>query len=245
MLERVLTQLLYLFIIFPFCYFSLKNKSKKAWKIFGVFCVYFIAIQLAVFLPLEYEFFDFVGGDWNWSGKIYSIIISVIFLFLHGRTKLKDYNITFKQNENSLIVSLFLILFLIVFASVLGFGAKPISFDFERFAYQFSMPGLDEELAYRGIMLGLLSQIFVPLTVFKKYKLNLSIFITSILFGLIHSLYIKNDFSVTFNSYYFSITFITGFVQGYISFKSGSVLLPIIGHNLYNTVLQIFKMFIN
>lgn len=243
--ERILTQFLYLLVILPICYFTFKNQSKETHKVFTTFCIYFITIQIALFLPLEFSSLNFLGGSMNWTGKIYSIITSILFLILYRKFSLKEYSITLKQNKNSILKSVSLVIGLILLASLTSINGKSIPFNLEKFSYQLTMPGLEEELAYRGIILGILSQILIPFFKIKQFKINPSILITSILFGLIHSMYIENGFDLTFNSYSFCITFITGYVQGYITILTGSILLPIIGHNIYNTTLQIFKMLIN
>ncbi|WP_158091380.1 CPBP family intramembrane glutamic endopeptidase [Tenacibaculum holothuriorum] len=202
-------------------------------------------MQTVLILPLEFSSLNFIGGKMNWTGKLFSISLSVFFLIFYKKYYLRDYYINFKQNKGSLKTGIVSILLLVIFASLLSLKAKPSSLNLEILSYQLTMPGLDEELAYRGIMLGLLSQILVPHISYKKFKISPSILITSILFGLIHSLYLKDGFKLTFNSYYFCITFLTGFLQGYITHKTGSLLFAILGHNLYNTTIQIFKMFIN
>lgn len=241
MLERILTQLLYLLIIFPICYFSFKNKSKETWRVFLIFCGYFITIQITVFIPIRYSEFNCLGGNFNWTGKTLSLFASILFLIFYRKFSLKDYHITLKQTKNSLQSSFIFIALLILMSLLLGyFKSEAIPFNFERFSYQLTLPGIDEELAYRGIMLGLLLQIFKS----KIFKINIAVLVTALLFGLMHSLFINNDFTLSFNSYIFSITFIAGLAFGYISLKTGSILTPILIHNLYNIILQIFKMFI-
>lgn len=246
MLERILTQLLYLLIIFPVCYFLFKDKSKETWKVFLTFCVYFITIQIVLYFPLRYPSLDFLGGNFNWTGKVFSIIVSLLFLIFYKKFSLKDYNLTFSQKKNTYLISILILIFLFCFAGYLEYGSNGQKLNLEGISYQLTMPGFEEELAYRGIMLGLLSQIFLSeLKIGKYLKINSAILVTSLLFGLMHSLFIKNNFSISINWYAFKLTFFLGLVFAYLAHKTKSILFPVIGHNLYNTTLQIFKMFIN
>lgn len=182
----------------------------------------------------------------NWSGKIYSIIVSLIFLILYKGNKIKDYYLTLSQNKKEKRKVILITFCLFVLVLLLGNKSKPINFNLEKLTYQMTIPGIDEELAYRGIMLSLLSQIFIPyFKLGRIIKVNPAILVTSILFGLIHSLFINNNFELNFNSYSFVVTFLFGYTLGYITILTKSILLPLVIHNTWNTILQIFKMFIN
>lgn len=224
-------------------FFSFKDKSKNSIKIFLIFIAYFIAIQIASYLPFLFNFFN---EKMNWSGKIYSIIVSLIFLILYKGNKIKDYYLTLSQNKKEKRKVILITFCLFVLVLLLGNKSKPINFNLEKLTYQMTIPGIDEELAYRGIMLSLLSQIFIPyFKLGRIIKVNPAILVTSILFGLIHSLFINNNFELNFNSYSFVVTFLFGYTLGYITILTKSILLPLVIHNTWNTILQIFKMFIN
>ncbi len=224
-------------------FFSFKDKSKNNIKIFLIFIAYFIAIQIASYLPFLFNFFN---EKMNWSGKIYSIIVSLIFLILYKGNKIKDYYLTLSQNKKEKRKVILITFCLFVLVLLLGNKSKPINFNLEKLTYQMTIPGIDEELAYRGIMLSLLSQIFIPyFKLGRIIKVNPAILVTSILFGLIHSLFINNNFELNFNSYSFVVTFLFGYTLGYITILTKSILLPLVIHNTWNTILQIFKMFIN
>lgn len=108
------------------------------------------------------------------------------------------------------------------------------------FLFQFTMPGLDEELAYRGIMLGLLSNSLKPRINLGSANLgNPALLITSILFGLSHSIYIDDNWSFYHNWFEFFNVFAIGLFLGWITIKSGNILMSILMHNLINTLPKI------
>ena len=82
MTRIILENILQLIIIFPIIVFSLKNKTTETIKILLAFSLFFILNQVLLYLPIEYEMAK-IGDwntNWNWTGKIYAIIGSILFL---------------------------------------------------------------------------------------------------------------------------------------------------------------------
>lgn len=104
-------------------------------------------------------------------------------------------------------------------------------FNLETLAFQLTVPGIDEEIIFRGILLGLLMS---SLKENIKFLGNPSVLLTGILFGLMHALTLKNDLSINFNSIYFFQTGIAGYIWGWITIKSRSILMAILSHNFSN-----------
>ncbi len=97
------------------------------------------------------------------------------------------------------------------------------------------IPGIWEEVAFRGVMLPMLS---------KKYSSKIAILISSVIFGLVHSfniiitiIYGANPILILFQVIY--ATFL-GISFAYMYVKTGSLLPSIITHYLIDAVGQIF-----
>jgi membrane protease YdiL (CAAX protease family) len=120
---------------------------------------------------------------------------------------------------------------------VIVFIGSPVKFDIENIFFQLTMPGIEEEIAYRGIMLGLLNKILTPkIKIFDKSLGSPAIWITAILFGLSHGLFITDSFKIIFNYFPFLSAIFSGFIWGWITLRSGSILLSVISHNLTNVI---------
>ena len=104
-------------------------------------------------------------------------------------------------------------------------------FDTETLAFQLTVPGIDEEIMFRGILLGLLATSLQDKILFLG---NPSILITAILFGFMHALTLNENFTIDFEPIYFLQTFLAGYIWGWITIKSRSILLAILSHNLSN-----------
>ena len=235
--------ILRLLIISPILFFTIKNKNRDSFNTIIVFILFFLVNELLLY-SYTIESLRFFNQHWNWSGKSLAILGSILFLIFYKKYPVSEYGITFHQKPNSIRFSL-IILSVFIFASILTgfFASEKTSFNLNTLMFQLTMPGFDEELAFRGIMIGLLSQVLVSNWKIKKLNLgNPSILITSILFGLIHGLNLDKSFNLSFNISYFLWTFSIGFALGWVFVKSKSILFPIILHNTLNFVVNLIPM---
>jgi membrane protease YdiL (CAAX protease family) len=100
------------------------------------------------------------------------------------------------------------------------------------------MPSVIEEIVYRGILLTLLSMVFVKNLKIGKMNFGMGVIITSILFGLWHSLNITNDLDITMSWVPFIYTGLIGFVLALVKERTGSLLFPIVIHQMINILPQ-------
>ena len=205
---------------------------------FGIlFAVYIALDDLVTGLPSALPALRLVEGQWNWSGKIYSLLLSVAVL-LALRIKPSAAGVTFKQKN--LKASLIALGLFIIWGLSLGLLFDPPTPSVETLAFQGSMPGLSEELVYRGIGPAILLGVIrgkeqvegIPWTV---------VFITAIMFGVWHGVgYSNAGFSFDVMSALFP--FIGAIAGGWLRFNSGSLLFPILVHGVANVVFQIAPM---
>jgi len=242
--QNIILIILRLLIISPILFFTIKNKNRDSFNTVIVFVLFFFINELLVYSH-TIETLRFFKEYWNWSGKFFAIVGSILFLTFYKKYPITEYGITFHQQPGSIRFSL-IILSVFVFTSVLigFFASEAASFNLETLMFQLTMPGFDEELAFRGIMIGLLSQVLVSNWKIKKLNLgNPSILITSILFGLVHGLQLDKDFNLSFSISYFLWTFSIGFAIGWVFVKSKSIVFPIIIHNTLNFAMNFIPMF--
>lgn len=177
------------------------------------------------------------GADWNWLGKIMSLagmlIVAALPMFGYARAGL-----TLKQNRNSwpaylLFVALSALFFYFAIAGADGRD------DWETIAYQWTMPGLDEEVFYRGVLLLAMNEAFARRISILGAPIGYGGLLTSVLFGLAHGLsYGSGGFD--FDPMTFAMTGGPSLLLLWIREKTGSVLLPIIAHNIANGASALF-----
>ena len=188
-------------------------------------------------MPHLVDSLHIINSNWNWNGKIYGILSGIVIYFIF-RQQFNDNDIfTLKQNKKGLKSALTVASVLISIYILSGiFNVK--EFNLETLLFQISMPGFEEEIMFRGILLGLM---YSALRSTSNASKNPAIIINGILFGLAHSLIFQNG-KVTFNTGAFIGTGMVGFAIAYITIKTRSILIPILTHNLSNFLKNLFSM---
>ncbi|HEY2866984.1 MAG TPA: CPBP family intramembrane glutamic endopeptidase [Pyrinomonadaceae bacterium] len=212
-----------------------KTIHKRIRVVGALLCAAYLAMDdLITGLPNVVKALDFVPGHWNWSGKILSLAFSLIVIFA---LKLSPDAVGLKLKQEHAAVAWAAIAFFIVWGACLGLLFKPGVPDAESLAFQVTMPGLAEEIAYRGIAPALL----LSLTYHKSHIEGIPwavVFVTSAMFGIWHSL------SYTYGTPGFDVIsglfpFIGSILGGWVRFKTKSLLVPIACHSLANLAFHI------
>ena len=198
-----------------------------------LFAIYLAGDDLVTGLPGIINSLDFIPGNWNWSGKVLSIAFSAIVVSL---LRLSPAAIGLRKQEHSKTAWVGLAFF-VVWGVCLGLLFKPGVADAETLAFQATMPGLAEELAYRGIA----PAILLTLMNRKPHVDDIPwavILATSAMFGLWHSLSFSNG-SIGFDMMSGLFPFIGSIPGGWLRFKTRSLLAPIVGHGLANVSFHV------
>ena len=182
--------------------------------------------------------------QWNWLGKLLSILFGLLVILYikkyRSELPLSQLGFTIRQSARSVIwVSVVFGVYMAigVFGSTLSMPKNTV----ETLLFQATMPGIDEELFYRGILLFLLSRGAYSKSVrFLGARWDIACLLIIILFGLIHGLtYEKGELNL--NTGYALGTAITGTLFLWSRLITGSLLLPVIVHNLFNVIVQFIE----
>ncbi len=199
----------------------------------ALFAAYLALDDLATGLPHLAGAFDFIPGSWNWSGKVLSLAFSVVVMVA---LRLSPDAVGLRGPTHPRIAWIALALF-VVWGACLGWVFQPGVPDAETLAFQATMPGLAEEIAYRGIapaiLLGLVNR--------KPHVDGIPwavILATSTMFGLWHALSIS-DGRIGFDPMSGLFPFIGSIPGGWLRFKTRSLLVPVLGHGLANVAFHL------
>ena len=179
---------------------------------------------------------DFVGGDWNWLGKGMALVITLA-IAAHPAFGWQRSGLTLRHNPGSLVrcipVAILYCLFFLALALV--FPNEPASG--ETMAFQLTMPGLEEEPFYRGILLLSLNEAFRGR--FKAVGINWGwgAVISCTLFGLTHAFGYSAGDGFQFDALTMALTAVPSFLAVWLRERSGSLLLPVIVHNFGNSIM--------
>ena len=236
-MELFLESLLHIALILPLLLIFMKERTMENYLRVLSIVVCYLVYYFALTLRYHFDCFDIIKGNWNWDGKIYGIVCGIVMYFIFRRQLCENDFFTFKQNKAGLKSALKVVA-VIISISILGGVVKDRDFNLETLLFQISMPGIDEEIMYRGVLLGLMCS---ALRSGGAAWRNPAIIINGVLFGLVHALSIS-DGALQFSIMNFVWTWIFGYGFGYIAIKTRSILLPILTHNLYNFTMNLLSM---
>ncbi len=213
----------------------LRKSFRPGWFI-AALCLYaaynFLLTRGFYLLP------NFPGGaGWNWLGKAMSMAGMLIIASMPA-FGFKRAGLTLRQNKGSLPAYILFTALGALFFYLAITGADGPD-DAETIAFQWTMPGLDEELFFRGVLLIAMNEAFSKAANILGAPISYGGLLTSVLFGLIHAMgYDAGGFS--FDLMTFAITGGPSLLLLWMREKTGSLLLPVLAHNIANGAFTLF-----
>lgn len=180
----------------------------------------------------------FPDADWNWSGKLAALAGTLLVLSLPAFGWARC-GMRLEQGPRwGGAILLFAVLSgLFFWMAISGADGKPDTF--ETIAFQWTMPGLDEELFYRGTLLLALNEAFRPKADILGAPIGYGGLLTSVLFGLTHALSYEGG-ALDFDLMTFAWTGGPSLLLLWLRERTGSLLLPVIAHNIANGASTLF-----
>ncbi|MBB4802771.1 hypothetical protein HNP37_002846 [Flavobacterium nitrogenifigens] len=240
------TPFLWIIAISPLFVLAYFRSEKSNLKYLAFFILYFLADVYSqqygkVLLPLE-----FLGLKFNWSGKILSLILGLFVIFSVSKEEKIKIGFTAKTNSKKqlkfgLLFFFGFTLFDVIFKMILF--PKGGAFDLETFLFQATMPGLIEEIAYRGIALWLLNKAFAPKWNYRGIEFGWAFVIVTLLFGLMHGMILDQDLHLKFDIMTIVyLTLISSLSVGVLRCFSGNLIYSVLGHNTINLINAIIRI---
>lgn len=177
---------------------------------------------------------NLVEGERNWTGKALALAgtLAIASLPWFGWRRV---GLTLAQRAGSLRSAIPVVLLYCGFflAIALAFPSDPPSG--EEVAFQLTMPGLEEEPFYRGILLFAFDQAFRGRVRFLGVDWGWGAVLSCLAFGLAHSLgYSGGAFS--FDPMIMALTALPSFIAVWLRYRTGSLALPVLLHNFGNAI---------
>ncbi len=212
------------------------GKGPIAWRWLGAAIVAFAIYSMAVFFLPRIDGVPVLGEQYNWSGKIAAILTTIAMMLVAKRISPffsnANLGLTLKQNEGSIVPALIatgsMLAIVVTLQLVAGNNPPP---DTETLLYQGIVPGLDEELLFRGLLLALLAAALAEI----KNSWRWAGILVTLLFAFGHSFFYQANGS-QFDPIALGFTGVLGGIMMFIRLRTGSILIPILAHNLTNVV---------
>lgn len=177
---------------------------------------------------------DVIGGDWNWLGKGLALVITLA-VATHPAFGWQQSGLSLKQKPGSMpsamVVSAALVALFAYFALSSDDGAASA----ETIAFQLTMPGLEEEPFYRGILLLALNEAFRGRLKALGIEWGWGAFLSSALFGMTHAFGFE-DGGFSFDLMTFLLTGVPALILVWLRERTGSLLFPVLLHNFGNSI---------
>jgi uncharacterized protein len=179
-------------------------------------------------------------GHWNWDGKALAFCVTLTVATLPG-FGWRRCGLTLRQEDGALrsagpVAGLYL-LFFTALAFVSPQHGAP---DLETVAFQLTLPGLEEEPFYRGVLLYALDRASPARVGFLGVNWGWGAVLSCGLFGLAHAFgYSHGRFS--FDPLTMALTALPSFIAVWLRLRTGSLLLPVLLHNFGNSASLLIR----
>lgn len=213
----------------------LRGKVSWAWLV-GAIAVY-AASGVITFFGASDAVPDLIAGRYNAEGKLASFIFLLGAGLLIFRGDAKAIGLTLSQSGPAPIPGITvaagtaLATVALMYLYFPGVKTEPVA----DMVYQMTLPSLDEELLYRGVMLVMLERAFAPALSKLWNRAGLAALITTAMFYLTHAMTVSPDGSIMI-VWGEILPLITAMLWVYVRIATGSLLLPILLHSLFNGV---------
>jgi len=243
-LERVLLSTgVDLAFVLPFLAlaFITSGKGKSALRPLLLFVGFILLDNTCVWL-MKVGVFIPAWGHWNWQGKLLEAAIPVcLALLLPAVFDAKRMGLALPENRRGWRdTAITCVLYLIVGipAALLTGAHFGLTADAPTYAYEATMPGLGEELMYRGVMLMLLNEAFGRPWKFAGIQFGWGFIIISALFGFLHGMDAPSPDKIQIVWVGMIFPLLTGLVLAWLRERTGSVWPSVLFHNFVNTLNQ-------
>jgi membrane protease YdiL (CAAX protease family) len=182
----------------------------------------------------------FSSLEWNWTGKVFAIIASLTFIALWRGINWREAGFTGLRKGSWLPFIVLVLLWFPLSGPWAGEGPTKI----ETLLFDATIPGIDEEIVYRGIMLALFNRAFGTPWKVLGASIGWGWILSSVLFGLMHGIGFK-DSQFIFSIAPIIVTGIGGFVMGWIRERTGSLYPAIFLHSMGEATHHVINALVN
>ena len=179
-------------------------------------------------------------GHWNWEGKLLALSATLVVAALPA-FGWRRCGLTLRQAEGSLrsaapVAGLYLAFFAGLACAFPNHGPP----DAETVAFQLTLPGLEEEPFYRGVLLYALSRAFTARVGALGVEWGWGALLSCALFGLAHAFGYRHG-HISLNPLTMALTALPSLLAVWLYLRIGSLLLPVLLHNFGNSASLLIR----
>ncbi|HMS09817.1 MAG TPA: CPBP family glutamic-type intramembrane protease, partial [Pyrinomonadaceae bacterium] len=214
MTRFALEAILQVIVVIPLFVLFLKERDKNSFGKLALFAGIYGVYQIVLVLPRLIPALNIIDSRWNWEGKVFGVVFGVACYFAFRKLFAENDFVAVSQAPGTYRGPLIVATLIVVLATFVAYVTGRSEFDRETLAFQLTMPGFDEELMFRAVLLGLLMGLLREHIPFVG---NPAILVSAVLFGLMHALTLDKDLSVSFEPSYLVQTGIGGYAWAWVA----------------------------
>jgi len=185
--------------------------------------------------------FDLVDSAWNWEGTILSVVVLLILAVALFSDRWPVTGLRFKQDGPAPLTALAVALALCAALAGAAYWMVPgkAGQGVEDLFFHAALPGLEEEIFYRGLLLGALDKAFgTPLRVLRA-PVGWAAVMSAMLFATAHSITLTPQLAMVMDVAQGAWLFPAGLVLAWLRNATGSILLPVAVHSWANAAFYV------
>jgi hypothetical protein len=223
------------------CLPALRNPDARRW--IPIIILMSVLDSVATLIPSYYHQLQPPGVHMNWGGKILDVAVVLAAANIFIATKRltpRDFGLTFKQPPGTGRAILFMMIPMLIVVATLSatmFGNAKLP-SAEKLWYEATMPGLAEELLWRGILLALLDRVFTGRVRLAGAEIGYGAIAVTLVFALVHGLHFGEDLAVQVSWLGALMAGVTGFLLAWLRLRTKNLVLPVVLHNATNVILE-------
>lgn len=226
----------------PLIAIAMWSSRSRAWRPLVAFVVLFALDDLVLLLP---PMGPFEALQWNWQGKLLELIWVLALAALVRGLSLRDIGATAPLRPGwrapTLVVGAATLALPLAF--VVALGARD-QLTVEGWWFQATMPGLAEELVYRGVFLSLFDRAFGRPWRIAGADVGWGAIVVAVVFAAVHAINVDRSGALHVEPLFAVGPFIGSLLAGWARARLGSLVPLILIHNASNLVIPLATLWL-
>jgi hypothetical protein len=172
--------------------------------------------------------------QFNWIGKVAAIAATLLMMRALPRGTRAEFGLTLRQRAGSIQPAIVATAGICAYSwTIQAIFAGTSVISVERLFYQATLPGLDEEPFFRGLLLAILLRVFHDRRDLAGARIGGAGIAVTFLFAAGHGLRISGG-AIHFSAVVFAVVGVLGFGLLWLRQRTDSLVFPVLAHNLVN-----------
>ncbi len=225
--------------------FALAARRGAGWRLVLAFAALYFADALMLNLSAWASWMPLAASDWNWNGKLAALALAMVAIACLPAPLRQDIGLTRLPERRvwGRLAAIFAIVIGLALARTIAFSGHQ-TFDLETLAFQATMPGLHEEMTFRGLWWVLLLPVLDSAARTSGRMPWGTLAVTTILFGSVHAIDLSPAGDFSFNALFFAATAVSGLLYGLLQAIGRCVWVPVLAHAAVNVAIALCQMLV-